>query len=594
MSTIPLSYRHISITGGFWQPLQTLCREVTVPAVRERFEETGRFAALDFDTPWREGQKPHIFWDSDLAKWIESVAYLLQKSPNAAMEAAAERAIDLIERHQRADGYYNIYFTAVEPEQRWQDRSAHELYCAGHLMEAAVAYYEATGRDRLLNCMLKYAAHIEQVFMLEGRAAFVTCGHQEIELALVRLSRCTGDPRWLRLSKWFLDQRGANPLDRPPYDNVNQDYAQSHQPVREQRAAVGHAVRALYQYCAMADLADAYGDEALLEACKALFENITQKRMYITGGLGSTHVMEKFTYDYDLPNETAYAETCAAIAFALFCRRMSALEADSRYADAAERAIYNGFLAGLSADGKAFFYENPLELHPALRRRGERFPATRRQEVFDCSCCPPNITRFIASFADGLFSQDESTLYVHHYAAARTAHLDITTDYPRDGSIALGLRNMAGKRIALRIPAWCEAYACSAPGRLHKGYYYIDIPRDHFALTLRLELPVRLIYANPRVFENIGRVAVMRGPVVYCMEAADNGGNLRALSLGPDTGFQGGFDLLTCDGLRLEDSPALYTTARPRYKPQRLSFIPYYRFANRGESEMLVWVTCKE
>ena len=478
----PISYREIEITGGFWRELQTRNREVTVPAVLERFRETGRFDAFTFPTAWPEGRKPHYFWDSDVAKWIESAAYILQKGPNPLLEQAVEEVVARIEKNQGKDGYFNIYFTVVDPEGRWKNRDAHELYCAGHLIEAAVAYYEATGRDRFLNCMLKYAAHIEKVFMIDGSAAFRTPGHEEIELALVRLARCTEDARWLRLSQWFVERRGRDPEDvaaRP--DWMRASYNQSHLPARMQTTAEGHAVRAMYLYCAMADLAAQYDDAGLAAACRALFENITQKRMYITGGVGSSRHGEAFTVDYDLPNETAYSETCAAIGLALFCRRMSALEPDGRYADAAERAVYNGLLSGVSQDGGAFFYENPLEIHPALRgrdssvRNGEHFPITRRQRVFGCSCCPPNLTRFIASFADFLFTQDGNTLYVHHYADARTEQIEMRTEYPREGRVALRLRGMAGRRAALRIPGWCENFHCGAAGTLNRGYYYLDI-----------------------------------------------------------------------------------------------------------------------
>jgi len=586
---LTIDWRGANITGGFWHEMQARNREATVPAVRKRFLETGRFAALDFSVPWEEGKKPHIFWDSDIAKWLEAAAYILQKTPDPQLERAVEEAVSLIEKNQGGDGYFNSCFMVAEPENRWQNRDAHELYCAGHLIEAAVAYFGATGRDRFLNCMLKYAAYIEKVFLLEDSAAFRTCGHEEIELALVKLYRCTGDERWLRLARFFVDQRGANGKDAPIY-SASQSYSQSHLPVREQAAAEGHAVRAMYLYCAMADLAAELGDEGLWKACRALFGNITGRRMYITGGLGSSHRGEAFTFDYDLPGETAYSETCASIGLALFARRMSALEPDSRYADAAERAVYNCVLAGVSEDGAAFFYENPLEIHPDIRKRGERFPVTRRQAVFGCSCCPPNLARFVASFADFLFTREGDTLFVHHYACARMDGVEMTTEYPRDGKIGLRVRDMAGKRLALRIPGWCGNFQCGAPGGLDRGYYYIDVPGDDFALTLVLDMPVRLVYADARAYENIGRAAVTRGPVVYCMESIDNGDNLRALNIAPDAKFTGGFDLLECGGLRAEGAQALYTFEPPRQVPQRLKFIPYFRYANRGESEMAVWV----
>jgi DUF1680 family protein len=598
----PIPCRDVEITGGFWRQLQARNREVTVPAIRARFMETGRFAALDVATPWAEGKKPHIFWDSDVAKWLEAAAYLLLQAPDAQLEQAVEEAISLLEKQQWDDGYCNSYYTAVEPNKRWSDRNCHELYCAGHLIEAAVAWYEATGRDRFLRCVEKYAAHIERVFMTEDSAAFRTPGHEEIELALVKLYRCAGEARWLRLSQFFVEQRGANDKEPP------QIYCQGHRPVREQTTAEGHAVRAVYLYCAMADLAAELSDDSLTEACETLFENITQRRMYVTGGIGSTHQGEAFTIDYDLPNETAYSETCAAIGLALFARRMSALQPDGRYADDAERAVYNGVLAGVSEDGASFFYELPLEIHPALRHRhsstsgGEHYPLTQRQKMFGCSCCPPNIARFIASFGEFLFTQSDDTLYIHHYASARTEQIELVTEYPREGEIALRLRGMAGKRVALHIPGWCEKFQCSVAGVPEAGYYYADVPDDDFSLRLTLEMPVRLVFANANVCENIGRVAVARGPVVYCMEAVDNGANLRALSLAPDAVFTGGFDCFECDGLRLQDMSALYSSESPQYVPQRLKFIPYHRFANRGESadcgkfadcgegEMAVWI----
>lgn len=597
MQTQPISYHGITVTGGFWQEMQTRNREATMPAVLARFRETGRMDAFRCASEWPQGKKPHFFWDSDVAKWIESAAYLLQKQKDPVLERDVEEIIACIEQNQGEDGYFNIFFTAVAPEQRWQNRDWHELYCAGHLIEAAVAYYEATGRRCLLDCMLKYAAYIEQVFMIKGSAAFRTPGHEEIELALMRLYRCTQDARWLRLSRWFVEQRGRNAEEAAAMpDWQRPSYNQSHLPVREQTTAEGHAVRAMYLYCAMADQALACEDQSMADACRTLFDNITNKRMYITGGIGSSHCGEAFTVDYDLGNESAYSETCAAIGLALFARRMSALEPDARYADIAERAIYNGALSGLSQDGTAFFYENPLELHPLLRHKdasvnsSERFPITQRKAVFDCSCCPPNLTRFIASFADFLFTQDERTLYVHHYASVCGPGIEMHTEYPRTGEVSLRLRGMQGKRAALRIPGWCGDFWCSAAGTLERGYYCVDITEDDITLELRLAMPVQLIYAHTRVYENIGRAAVVRGPVVYCLEEADNGANLRALSIAPDAAFSGGYDMLECGGTRLMEPDDLYSTTPPARQPQRLRFTPYHCFANRGESEMAVWV----
>ena len=313
-----LSFCQVEIKRGFWERMQMLNRKFTIYSVWERFKETGRFDAFKFD--WKEGlpNKPHIYWDSDVAKWIEGVSYILEKEPDSALEKAVDEIVDLIEKHQDENGYFNIYFTVCHPEKRFQKRTEHELYCAGHLMEAAVAYYNATKKDRFLKAMCRYADHIELVFVKNKSAAFITPGHEEIELALVKLYHCTGEIRYLELAKFFVDQRGLrdeNALESNPegipqyYDSVNRRNCQSHIPVREQATAEGHCVRACYLYSAMADLAKIYADQGLLNACKKIFENITQKRMYITGGIGSSYVGEAFTIDYDLPNKNAYAET---------------------------------------------------------------------------------------------------------------------------------------------------------------------------------------------------------------------------------------------------------------------------------------------
>ncbi|MDF2686587.1 MAG: glycoside hydrolase family protein, partial [Clostridia bacterium] len=397
-----VSFRDIELIDGFWAKKQKLINETSIFAVWDRFKETGRFDAFKCD--WQEGMpnRPHIFWDSDIAKWIESVAYILQNSKlqnsklqnnkDDKLEAAVEELIDLIEKNQDSNGYFNIYFTVCEPKARFTRRYDHELYCAGHLIEAAVAYYETTGKDRFLKLMCKYADYIEKVFILDKTAAFFTPGHEEIELALVKLYHVTGDKRYLNMSKHFLDLRGTNKAVE--YNNNTQDDV----PVRQISEAVGHSVRAVYLYSAMADVADEFNDNELFDACRRVFQNIAYKRMYITGGIGSSPRGEAFSVDYDLPNMTAYSETCAALGLVLFARRMSRLDPDSIYADVAEKAIYNGFISSISLDGVSFFYENPLEIDPSLHKRPEvingsmRFPPMRRQKVFGCSCCPPNIT----------------------------------------------------------------------------------------------------------------------------------------------------------------------------------------------------------
>jgi len=538
MHTERLSYKHININGGFWYKLQKLNSSVIVDSVYKRFKETGRFDALKYS--WKDGDenKPHIFWDSDVAKWLEGAAYILQKSRNKELMHIVDDTIDTIESNQAANGYFNSYFAVVEPENIFTRRTDHELYCAGHLMEAAVAYFEATGKNKFLKMMCRYADHIDQVFRIDNSAEFLTPGHQEIELALVRLYKATGEKKYMELSKFFIDKRGANEKDTY-YDFANCRYAQDHLPVREQTTAEGHAVRAVYLYNAMVDIAKYYNDEKLFNACKEIFSNITDKKMYITGGIGSTAEGEAFTIDYDLPNKTAYAETCAALGLAMFAQKMLLLEQDSVYADIAELAIYNGFLSGISMNGKAFFYENPLEIDPSLQNRNSstkkpaRFPIMQRKEVFECSCCPPNVVRFIASIGNNIYSYSDDTIFVHQYIESITEYNNIEiiqkTNYPIDGKIIINYKGEF-KTLAARIPSWCTSFNINKKHWLKDGYAYINVNKSD-SITIKFDMHVQLIESNPNVQENAGRIAVKRGPIVYCLEGIDNGCNLRDISI---------------------------------------------------------------
>ena len=607
MNIRPVSYADVDVTGGFWKDKQTLNRDVTLESVRVQFEQTGRFAAFRCD--WKEGQphKPHFFWDSDIAKWMESAAYVLAKQPDAKLESYVESVIDCIEQNQSEDGYFNIYFTVVEPDKRFTLRLDHELYCAGHLTEAAVAYYEATGKRRFLDRMCRYVDLIDRVFRVEKSAAFSTPGHEEIELALVRLYLCTREQKYLDLCLHFLNARGhGDPKDEIP--GWDKTYFQDHIPLREQRTAEGHAVRACYLYCAMADAARLTDDDGLRRAVEALFDNIVRKRMYITGGVGSSADGERFTGDYDLPNTTAYAETCAAISLAMFARRMSLLSPDGKYADAVERTLYNGILSGLSLDGKSFFYENPLAIDLSQRRAdaGRRhFPRTQRAEVFDCSCCPPNVTRFLASLGDLLYAHSDDTVFIHQYME-NTAHilggtLAQQTDYPHSGVVRITASGLCGKTLALRVPSWCTQYDLSCPSlRTEKGYVYVRVPDDAFTLTLDLHMQPAFFEASPLVRDDMGKVALQKGPVVYCLEGVDNGElhGLCADIFEPVTESEEPalhVPMLTVRGWRKFAcgccADSLYAPVQGDYRPAQLHYIPYYAFANRGESDMTVWLT---
>ena len=400
-----ISFRNTDITGGFWKKRTDINSTVSVWNVMKRFKETGRFDALSCN--WKEGEsnEPHIFWDSDVAKWIESVAYILEKNNLPELENFTDEIISDIAENQLEDGYYNCCYITKHLEKRWTDRTDHELYCLGHYIEAAVAYSKATGKDMLLDVVEKYLAYVYDVFVVKKEASFVTPGHEEIELALIKLYDHTGNEKYLEMCSFFVDSRGCT--DEPEYNGVAHKYSQSHLPVRLQFTAEGHSVRACYLYCAMADLARKTEDKELINACEKIFHDIITSKMYITGGIGSAGRGEAFTVPYDLPNLTAYSESCAALSLAWFAQRMLLIDADSRYSDTIERILYNNGLSSVSLDGKSFFYVNPLEIRTELLERNtsqenthEWLPITERKEVFDCSCCPPNINRMLARIAD--------------------------------------------------------------------------------------------------------------------------------------------------------------------------------------------------
>ncbi len=602
-------YTQIDIDSGFWAYRQQLNRDVTTGAVMRRFQDTGRFDAFKMD--WREGMenRPHIFWDSDIAKWMEGVAYLLKKGPADEYEKVMEETIDRIEAGQGADGYFNIFFTNIEPAKRFSNRDWHELYCAGHLIEAAVAYDEATGRDRFLKLMMKYADYIDRVFRVEKSAAFATPGHEELELALVKLYRHTGEEKYLTLAKFFIDERGANDREEKTI------YNQSHAPLREMTTAEGHSVRACYLYSAMADVARETQDEALLNACRTIFENIAYQRMYITGGVGSSHCGEAFTVDYDLPNEVAYTETCAAIALAYFARRMLTMEADSVYADVIETILYNGFLSSTSLDGKRFYYSNPLAISTRQFHRDvcsdhrDWYPAAQRVEVFGCSCCPPNITRFVASVAEYMYTTDDKRIYAHQFmggqavmnVGGKEVRVRQETDYPTGNTVRFIVENGGGIELAVRVPGWCREFSLrtETEGRpeMENGYAVVRCEGDVFEVTLEMKMAPELVEANPEVQADAGRVALRRGPVIYCLEAEDNGERLQDLRV--DAGLSAETEY--CDDVKM---PVVYARGWRRkaakgkwlYRPVagemeevKLKFIPYYAYANRGESDMQVW-----
>ena len=595
----------------FWEKRIKINREATIPMIYDRFSDTGRFAAFRCD--WKDGDpcRPHIFWDSDVAKWIEAASYSIQLSPDKELEKKIDDTVDLIEKNQWDDGYFNIYYTVVEPGKRFTNRDNHELYCAGHLTEAAVAYYYATGKDKFLRIMCRYMDCIEKAFITEKTASFSTPGHEEIELALIKLYNCTGEKRYLEMCRHFIENRGRCENDLNCRDWCDSRYDQSDKPVRELPEAFGHSVRAMYLYAGMADLARETGDESLFEACDRLFESAAHRKMYITGGIGSTREGEAFAKDYVLPNDLAYSETCASIGLAYFARRMALYCPDSKYADAAELAIYNCALAGVSLDGKAFFYVNPLEINIEDYKVKKEFYKSRlslltqRVEVFDCSCCPPNIARFVASIGDFLYSFDENTVYAHHFAESEADFNGINivqqTLYPNEGEVRFTVRGMRGRKFAVRIPGWCSFASLNGSritGGIRRGYVYVDITEDEQVLDFYFEMKAVFVASNPLVESNLGRVCICRGPIVYCAESVLNDG-VRLNSISVSTEETPGLIPDEKTGVyamkikAYEDLPSdkLYREySKNDVKERELRLLPYFAFANNGESDMLIWL----
>ena len=614
-------YRAVRLTGGFWKQKEDLNRDVTIPAVYKRFDETGRIEA--FQCKWKEGmpKQPHIFWDSDVVKWMEGAAYVLSRESIPELEEKVEALIDEIEKNQGEDGYFNIHFTVVAPEKRFTNRDWHELYCAGHLIEAAVAYFEATGRDRFLKIAEKYAAYIKAVFM-DGTAgpkpAFKTPGHEEIELALYRLYRCTGNRDWLDLCAYFLNTRGTCPEeDDPGKWGARDKQVQSHLPVREQFSAVGHSVRAGYLYTAMADLAGETGDEALLNACRRLYDDMVYGKMYITGGLGSTCHGEAFTIPFDMPNDQAYTETCASIAMIFFAHRMFGIEHDAKYADTIEKELYNGMLSGLSLSGDAFFYENPLEIHlDNYKKQGGRYPITRRQKVFGCSCCPPNLNRVLSSLGQYFYSWENRNVWVSQFGDSTFEQngMKITqsTKYPVNGEVTITAENTDA--VYVRIPDWCPEFTADCAYTMEKGYAKFE---GDGTIQVNFKMVPTLMQSAVGVYKNLDKAVLQYGPLVYCAEGLDHDGDVHSLYFNVNPAKADwqmevcetcGCPTFTGNGWRRIDHPdhtahpafagyprpipnnALYYPLDPAFVPARLRMIPYHVFANREETNMIVYL----
>jgi DUF1680 family protein len=621
----PLPLTDVVIDDAFWTPRITTVRERTIPFQHHQLERIGHLDNLRRPVP-ADAPKPHIFWDSDIAKWIEAASYSLATHPDPVLDAQIDEAIALLAGAQGDDGYLNTYFTVVEPDARFTDlRDAHELYCAGHLIEAAVAHHTATGKTSLLDIMCRYADYIGSVFGRgEGQIRGYD-GHEEIELALVKLYEATGKQAYLDLATYFTEERGTEPYffdletkrrgtpgwfasefdARPGHPGRTREYLQAHAPVREQTEAVGHSVRAMYLYSAMADLARENGDHTLLDACRRLWEHLTTRRMYVTGGIGSSAVNEGFTTDFDLPNETAYAETCASIGLMMWAQRMLRIDRQRRYGDVMELALYNGVLSGLSADGTTFFYDNPLGSAGGVSRH----------DWFEVACCPPNLARVLSSLGSYAYAQGLDELVVHLYlagtirfsVAGHEAVVRLDSNYPWDGRIRLTVEHApaAPFTLSMRVPEWTSQPTLLRNGEpveaILGGDGYLSVTgnwTEGDELELVLDSEPRRLWADPRVRSLAGRVTVARGPLIYAAEEADNGAGLdqvllpRDAQLGsePAAGLDGVL-ALRASGLReTHVGGGLYRTAPPFAQSADVTLVPYHAWANRGAGEMRVWL----
>ncbi|MEI8311129.1 MAG: beta-L-arabinofuranosidase domain-containing protein [Verrucomicrobiota bacterium] len=605
----PIPFTEVRIDDSFWNERLRINREVSLPYQYWQCKETGRIDA--FKLLWQPGtgSAPNIAWDSDVAKWVEAASYSLATHPDADLAAQLEEVVALIASAQQPDGYLNTHFTQVDQEKRWENlQDAHELYCAGHLIEAAVAHFQATGKRDLLDVACRYADYISTVFGREEGEIHGYCGHEEIELALVKLYRATREKRYLELSRYFVEERGRSPhIFKNPRDAWGGlAYYQAHAPVREQKEAVGHAVRAVYLYSAIADLAGESNDPSLLAASETLWESVTKRKMYLTGGIGSTRAGEAFTNDYDLPDETAYCETCAAVGMVMWSHRLVQLDCDRRYADVMERALYNGVLSGVSRDGTKFFYENPL-----ASRGGHH-----RQPWFECVCCPSNLSRLLASLGNYLFSKTDDGLAVHLYlqsgmarqsVAGASVQVKVETRYPWEGLIRLTVEtdHPADFALRLRIPEWCRSHKVRIGGKSvevseEKGYAVIHRTwSSGDAVELVLDMPVEKIVSHPGVLMNQGQVALQRGPLVYCVEDANHKIGVFNLVLPGDAKLSprweqnllGGITVVEGKGLIRTPSENLYSRADDvTFAETDLLAVPYYAWDNQTPGAMTVWM----
>lgn len=631
--------KNVKVNDGFWSKYEAIARDVIIPyqweALNDRVPDTEPSHAIEnFKIAAGEAEGEFhgfVFQDSDVAKWLEAVAYRLTIAPDEKLEETADEVIDLIGRAQRADGYLDTYYLLKEKGKEFTNfLDCHEMYVAGHMAEAAVAYYEATGKKKLLDIICKFIDLImEKVGSEEGKLHGYS-GHPELELALVRVYKATGERKYLDFCDYLVNERGKEPnffqqeLEARDHINMwgNRDekadliYCQAHKPLREQKEAVGHSVRAGYLYTGAAHLAIENGDKELWEACETLWDNATKKQMYVTGGFGSTVYGEAFTFDYQMPNDLSYTETCAAISFLFFAQKMLMGEVDSKYSDVMERILYNGSISGMALDGKHFFYTNPLEIWD---EQNKRVPAYRHNKIkrpgwFGCACCPPNLARMITSLGNYIYSSDDDTIYTHLYigsnAKVKVGEKCVTIKQesmmPWEGKSTFTLSE-GEYTFAVRVPSWADKFTLKVNGEeieysVKKGYAYVRCSwAEGDIVTVEMPMEAKLVEANPYVRADAGKAAICRGPVVYCIESKDNGDRLSSIKISPDATFRCERDDELFEGSvsvfakalkkKAWETDDLYKAFTQSYEEIEIKAIPYAFWGNRDDNrEMAVWI----
>ena len=582
----PVPFSKVKIEDGFWSPRLQAHKDVTLAVCIDQIEnQTGRIRNFENAAMGRGEHSGIFFDDSDVYKALEGMACSLQNHPDLVLEAKCDEWIDKFAEAQQPDGYINTFYTLTGLENRWKDMDRHEMYCAGHMIEAGIAYFQVTGKRKLLDVCIRMADHMMTVFG-PGKRDWIP-GHEEIELALVKLFQVTGEKKYLDFADWLLSERGHG------YGSYGDErvwptrYYQDEVPVREMTDISGHAVRSMYLFCGMADVASYTGDQGYRDALDRVWDDVVLRNMYITGGIGQSSHNEGFTNDYSLPNLTAYCETCASVGMVLWNWRMGQFTGDGKYADVLERALYNGALAGISLSGDRFFYVNPLE------SRGDH----HRQAWYGCACCPSQICRFLPSIGNYVYGVSDKALWVNLYMGSQAdiklgkkqVTLKQETDYPWNGDVrlTLGLKGKLHTQLRLRIPAWCESYTLSVNGgsvafAVEKGYAILERTwKDGDQVTLKLEMPVQMVAADPRVKEDEGLRAIQRGPVVYCLEEADNAEGFDSLFLTENTRFETS---------ALPDKLGGIVEISAVNGAGHLTYIPYYAWDNRAPGKMKVWI----